>query len=132
MPDPDLDRALSRVVADYVAAWNSADESDRRALLERSFAADGRYLDPAARIEGREALVGHARQFATRWPGAVIEQTSAVDVHRDGACFTWRVRGPDGGTVHEGIDVVIAGPDGRLREVRGFFGAYRSPYPRPR
>ena len=124
---------LATVVADYVAAWNCADEADRRALLQRSFAVDGRYADPGVRIEGREALVGHARRFATRCPGAVIELTSAVDAHGDAACFTWRVAGPDGGPVHEGIDVVVAGPDGRLQEVRGFFGAYRSPHAaRPR
>lgn len=118
---------LEQVVADYVAAWNTADETARRHLLERSFAADGRYTDPSARVVGREALVAHSRRYAERAPGSSITVTSAVDVQGDVACFTWHVTGPDGAVTVEGIDVVTAAPDGRLRDVRGFFGAYRAP-----
>lgn len=122
--------SLERAVDAYVAAWNTADEAARRALLERAFAADGSYADPSARIEGREALVVHSRRYAQRAPGSSIAVTSGIAAHGDVACFTWRVMGPDGGTTAEGIDFVTAGPDGRLREVRGFFGAYRAPQPR--
>lgn len=66
-----------------------------------------------------------------RWPGASIGLTSEIDIHDGAACFTWRVTGPDGGALHEGIDFVLAGADGRLREVRGFFGPYRAPYRAP-
>lgn len=121
------DWSLEQVVLAYVAAWNTADVAARRDLLERCFAADGTYTDPAAMVEGREALTAHARRFAERWPGSSIAVTSRVDAHDGVACFTWRLAGPDGATVREGIDFVTAGADGRLREVRGFFGAYRAP-----
>ncbi|MGI8680427.1 MAG: hypothetical protein ACR2LX_17435 [Jatrophihabitans sp.] len=53
--------------------------------------------------------------------------TSPIDAHGGGGCFTWRLVGPDGATLREGIDFVAAAADGRLGEVRGFFGAYRAP-----
>lgn len=118
---------LARTVHAYVAAWNTPDDAARRRLMEESFAADGRYLDPAATVLGRDALVAHAGLFAQRWPGAVIELTSDVDEHSGSACFTWRVVGPDGATLREGLDVVSADTDGRLHQVIGFFGGYRSP-----
>ena len=120
---------LEEAVVAYVTAWNTADEQTRRDLLERSFADDGTYTDPSARVVGREALVVHSRRFAERLPGSSIAVTSAVAARDGVACFTWRVTGPGGETLREGIDFVVAGPDGRLREVRGFFGAYRAPGP---
>jgi hypothetical protein len=116
---------LEQAVVAYVAAWNTADERARRNLLERSFSSDGTYADPQATVVGREALVAHSRRFAQDLPGSSIVLTSAIDVHGAFACFTWRAVGPNGATLREGIDFVTAGPDGRLREVRGFFGAYR-------
>lgn len=123
--------SVEDTIRTYVAAWNAADDDARRDLLARSFAADGIYVDPAARVRGRAALAVHARGFAARWPGATVEVTSRIDVHGDVACFTWRVTGPDGTALREGIDFVTAGADGLLREVRGFFGPYRAPHPTP-
>lgn len=118
---------LARSVADFVAAWNTADEARRRALLEASFAADGTYVDPAVRLVGRAALEAHCARLAAERPGAVIVATSAVDEHGGGGCFTWRVVGPDGTTLREGLDVVATDATGRLARVVGFFGDYRSP-----
>jgi ketosteroid isomerase-like protein len=125
------DSALADVVRAYVAAWNTPDLAAREELLQRSFAADGSYADPAATVAGREALVVHARRFAQRWPAAVITLTSGIDSHGAVACFTWRLADADGDVLREGIDFVRAGEDGRITEVRGFFGAYRSPSPVP-
>ncbi|WP_300007008.1 nuclear transport factor 2 family protein [Pseudonocardia sp.] len=122
------DTDLVRAVRAYVAAWNTADDGARRRLLAESFAEDGCYLDPSAAVVGREALIAHTRAFGQRWPGAVIELTSGIDEHSGSACFTWRVRGPGGETLHEGLDVVSADTDGRLCQVIGFFGGYRSPH----
>lgn len=119
---------LEQAVRAYVAAWNTADEAARRDLLGRCFAADGRYVDPAAQVHGRDALLDHARRFADRWPGSSIALTSGVDEHNGVGCFTWRVVGPDGETLRDGIDYVAVDGDGRLNEVRGFFGSYRSPH----
>lgn len=119
--------SLEQAVLAYVDAWNAADDAVRRDLLERSFAADGTYHDPASAVVGREALIAHTRLLAQRRPGSTVSVTSRIDVHDGVGCFTWRVAGPDGATLREGIDFVASGADGRLREVRGFFGTYRAP-----
>ncbi len=105
------DDDLVRTVLAYVAAWNTEAEADRRELLERAFATDGIYVDPGARVLGRDALVVHSRRYAERLPGAGIALTSGIDVHDGRACFTWRATGPDGATIREGIDFVTAGAD---------------------
>ncbi|MEJ7755939.1 MAG: N-acetylmuramoyl-L-alanine amidase [Nocardioidaceae bacterium] len=50
------EQTLEQSVLAYVAAWNTTDSTARRELLERSFAADGTYTDPAASVVGRVAL----------------------------------------------------------------------------
>lgn len=120
---------LVRAVRAYVAAWNTPDDAARRRLLEEAFAEDGCYLDPVATVVGREALVVHARRFAQRRPGAIIALTSGIAEHSGSACFTWRVIGPDGAALREGIDFVSVDAEGRLCRVIGFFGEYRSPHP---
>lgn len=107
---------------DYVAAWNEPEEGARRELLAHSWADDGTYCDPSVHLEGREALVHHARKFAQRWPGARIEFTSGMDEHHGFIRFTWRVAGADGATLRRGTDFGIVGPDGRLTGIVGFFG----------
>lgn len=63
----------------YVTAWNTADESARRDLPERAFAADGTYADPSARVVGRAALVAHSRRYAEHTPGPSVAVTSPVE-----------------------------------------------------
>ena len=116
-----MNDALS-VVRTYIDAWNEPDEAARRELLHRSWAGDGVYTDPLARVEGREALVHHARKFAERWPGARIVMTSGVDEHHGFVRFTWRLVSPGGEALRDGTDFAELCPDGRLRRIVGFFG----------
>jgi SnoaL-like protein len=111
-------------VAAYAAAWNEPDVQARRALLERSWAADGVYCDPTARVEGREALVGHIGGFHAQRPGHRIEMASGVDEHDGLLRFAWRMVGPDGSGVLEGMDFGELAGDGRLKLIVGFFGPF--------
>src|SRR5215831_17978042 len=52
MAEPDA------IIADYVAAWNATQPTERRALLERSVSADVRVTEPPADLEGVAALEG--------------------------------------------------------------------------
>jgi hypothetical protein len=83
------------------------------------------------RLEGREALVAHMAGFHERRPGHTLELTSAVDEHDGWLRFGWRLLGPDGAPVLEGMDVGTLGADGRLTRIVGFFGPF-APAGRPR
>jgi SnoaL-like domain len=110
------------VVAAYGAAWNEPDEATRRACLERSWAEDGVYCDPTARAEGREALVAHIGRFLAERRGHRIEVASGVDAYGSQLRFAWRMRGPDGEVLLEGLDFGELDDSGRLKRIVGFFG----------
>jgi hypothetical protein len=40
----------------YLAMWNESDPSRRARLIERAWAADGRYVDPMLEAEGHQAI----------------------------------------------------------------------------
>lgn len=121
------DGDVGAIVRTYVDAWNTGDETARRRLLERSWAAGGTYTDPAVDLAGIDELARHAAAFGQRWPGATIVLTSGVDRHHDVIRFGWRVAGPDGATLREGVDFAEVAPDGRLVRVVGFFGPLPPP-----
>ncbi|WP_123809323.1 nuclear transport factor 2 family protein [Kyrpidia tusciae] len=115
---------VRRTVHTCISAWNEADETTKQRLFEQSWVEDGTYTDPSVHVEGRDALMRHSQNFAVRWPGAEVVLTSGIVLHHGMVCFTWRVVGPDGRTLREGIDVGELAADGRLRRVVGFFGPF--------
>ena len=114
----------AEVVATYGAAWAEPDESKRRELLERAWADDGVYMDPSARVEGRDAFVLHIGGFRQTFPGHRIDVTSGVDAYGDNIRFAWRMVGPDDAQVMEGVDFGTLAPDGRIASITGFFGPW--------
>ena len=115
--------AVEAVTA-YAAAWAEPDEDSRRALLEKSWADDGVYMDPTARVEGREALVKHIGGFLAQMGEARLERSSGVEVHHDVLRFEWRIVAADGSVVAAGFDYGETAPDGRLKRIVGFFGPF--------
>ena len=108
------------VVKRYLAAWNETDPGRRRAAVEEVFAADVRYVDPLAAVEGHAALDGLIGAVQGQFPGLVFSPGGPVDGHHDQARFTWHL-GPAGEEpVVVGFDVAELGPDGRIRTVLGF------------
>jgi hypothetical protein len=118
----------STIVDAYFAMWNETDPARRRAAIERAWTADATYLDPmfeAAGADGLDALVTGVHQ---QYPGHRFRLTDPVDVHHDRARWGWEFVSPDGGTtVVAGVDFAVLAPDGRLRQVTGFFKAPASP-----
>jgi SnoaL-like domain len=112
------------IVTAYAAAWNEQGEDARRSLLERSWTDDGVYCDPSGRAEGRAALVRHIGGFHARMPGNRIELTSGVDEHDGLLRFSWRMLGPDGVVLLDGMDFGELDGDGRLKRIVGFFGPF--------
>lgn len=113
----------TEAVVTYGAAWNETDDTKRAALLEKAWAADGVYLDPTGRAEGRDAFAAHIGGFHSMMPGHTINLTSGVDEHDRVFRFAWVMRNADG-DVLEGIDFGELADDGRISRIVGFFGPW--------
>lgn len=114
--------ATKDIIQAYMAAWNEADEGKRRELLAKAWADGATYTDPMAHAAGIDEVVALVSQFQSQMPGATIVQTSGVDEHHERLRFGWAMKGPDGSTRMEGIDVGELAGDGRIKSITGFFG----------
>ena len=113
----------AEAVATYGATWNEPDAQQRLALLTKSWADDGVYMDPTGRAEGRDALVAHIGGFQAMMPGHTIDMISGVDARDNLFRFAWVMRK---GTedIIEGMDYGEFAPDGRVSKIVGFFGPF--------
>ena len=113
---------INSVVEGYFAMWNEVDATRRREVIATTWAQEGRYTDPLAAAEGADALDRRVAGVSERFPGHRYRLTSTVDMHHDRARWDWDLIGADGGApVVKGVDFAMLAPDGRLREVAGFF-----------
>jgi hypothetical protein len=115
-------RDLTATVDAYFAMWNEADVAKRAKQIEKAWAADGRYVDPARDAQGHDGLNEMVEAARPHFPEHSVRRTSGIDAHHDQLRFSWEVVGPDGSVPVAGIDVGVLAPDGRLRQITGFFG----------
>jgi SnoaL-like protein len=108
------------VVERYLAAWNETDAAARRAAIDELFAADVRYVDPLAEVEGRDALHGLIGAVHQQFPGFVFTAGGPVDAHHAQARFTWNLGVPGEEPPVIGFDVAELDADGRIQRVLGF------------
>jgi hypothetical protein len=118
-----MDQAMQQALRAYVAAWNEGDKVKRDELLERSFAADGEYVDSIGRAAGREELSARIGQFLARYPSATVAVDSGIDEHHRYARFAWVARAGDGDVIVLGVDFAAFAADGLVRRIVGFSGA---------
>ena len=120
----DVNAALppSAVVESYFAKWNETDPNCRRQAIEAAWTPDARYVDPLFSADGAAGLEALVVGVHERFPGHRFRLTGGIDVHHDRARRGWELCGPAGGSpVAAGVDFALLAPDGRLREVTGFF-----------
>jgi hypothetical protein len=111
---------ITEVVTRYLAAWNEKEPAARRAIVDATWAADGRYVDPLVEAVGRDAIDATIAAVAGQFPGLVFTLAGPVDEHHDVARFTWHL-GPAGGdAVVVGFDVVAVNDEGLISTVHGF------------
>ncbi len=112
----------TRIVTQYMAAWNEADPAARDDLLHQCWADGGVYVDPNVELDGREALSQHIAKVQAARPGARLEFMSGVELHHNVVRFLWRLVRADGTHGDTSIDFGEFGSDGRLVKIIGFFG----------
>jgi hypothetical protein len=105
----------------YLAMWNETDGERRRAIIGRTWTAEGSYVDPLLEASGATALDGMVAGVHDQFPGHRFRRTSGIDVHHDRLRFGWELVAPDGSVTVAGVDVgQLAGS--RLQAIIGFFG----------
>lgn len=117
----------SDVMTAYMDAWNETDSGKRTELLQRCWSDAGRYTDPMADVQGREALSEVIDGFHKQMPGASIITSTALDQHHNRVRFGWKLLMPDGSERMEGIDIAVLADDGRLESITGFWGVNPPP-----
>jgi hypothetical protein len=112
--------SVTALVDTYIALWNETDPARRRSLVEQTFTADGRYLDPLMEgqgIDGIDAMVAAAQ---AQFPGTRFELHAPPDAHHDRVRFAWQLKPAAGGeALATGLDFGVL-DDGRFASVTGF------------
>jgi hypothetical protein len=104
----------------YIEAWNETDPALRRRLIETTWTAEGRYVDPLVDAQGHDAIDATIAAAQAQFPGLTFTLAGPVDAHHDQARFTWELAQADGEPLVVGFDVAERDAGGRLRLVLGF------------
>ncbi|MDG4826804.1 nuclear transport factor 2 family protein [Asanoa sp. WMMD1127] len=104
----------------YIAVWNQTDPVKRRADIEALWAPGGRYVDPLASAEGRDAIDATIAAVQNQFPGMVFTLSGPIDGHHNQVRFAWEL-GPAGAEAPiAGFDVATTDDNGQLDQVLGF------------
>ncbi len=115
---------INETVANYIAAWNETDPERRRAMVARTWADDGRYLDAHREGEGQAAIDAMIGATQGRFAGYRFRLSSGIEAHHDRVRFSWTAGGTaEAPLFFAGTDFATFGPDGRFRMVTGFTDA---------
>jgi hypothetical protein len=104
----------------YLACWNETDSDARRALITKTWADDGSYVDPLVDAHGHDAIEAAIAATQGQFPGHVFTLAGRVDTHHDVARFSWGLGREGDDPLVIGSDVAAVGADGRLTHVVGF------------
>jgi hypothetical protein len=105
----------------YLAMWNETDPDRRRTIIGRTWADDGRYLDPLLEADGAPALDQMVAGVHEQLPCHRFRRTSGIDVHHNRLRFASELVAPAGAVTVAGVDIGEMDGD-RLKAITGFFG----------
>jgi len=104
----------------YLASWNETDADARQASIEQLWAADGRYTDPLADVQGLKQIDATIAAVQAQFPSFHFRLAGPVDGHGNQCRFSWEL-GPDGAEAPVvGFDVAVLTPEGKVQTVLGF------------
>lgn len=104
----------------YIEMWNETDPARRRAIIARTWAEDGRYVDPLQSGDGPAGIDAMVQALQERFPGHRFRRTSDVDAHNGAVRFSWEMAPEDGEALAAGVDFGLLAEDGRLHTLTGF------------
>jgi len=104
----------------YLALWNEADDSRRRAALAEGWTPDARYADPIMTGEGRDGIAAMIAGARAQFPGHGFALRGTADGHGPFVRFSWSLAPEGGAPVAGGTDVMTLDADGRIENVVGF------------
>jgi hypothetical protein len=108
-----------QVIDQYIATWNETDPGRRRALIERTWTADGSYLDSLMGGEGHDGIDAMIAALQTQFPGYRFRRIGELDAHHDRVRFAWELGPEEGSAVAGGVDFGVVSA-GRLQSITGF------------
>jgi hypothetical protein len=112
---------IREVVDGYFAMWNETDPTRRREVIEATWTPDASYVDPTFDAQGPDTLDAMVAGVHEQFPGHRSIRPGPL-LSTMTARWGWELAGPDASsTVVSGVDFAVLAPDGRLREVAGFF-----------
>lgn len=112
---------VEATVEGYIASWNATDASERRALIDRTWTADGSYVDPVMQGSGPTEIDAMLAGVQERFPAHEMRLAGPVDKHHDRIRFAWALYAPEGNAPFiAGVDFGTVDGDGRLRSITGF------------
>ncbi|MFT3772712.1 MAG: nuclear transport factor 2 family protein [Minicystis sp.] len=121
--------AMTDLVNRYIALWNETADAPRRALIEKTWTASARYVDPLMEGEGHEGIDAMIRAVHARFPDHRFSLVGAVDHHKRFVRFSWHLAAPGGPAIAGGTDFATIADDGRLETVTGFLDAVNGAKP---
>ena len=111
---------MNDVINRYLDCWNQTDSEARRKLIDDTWAAGARYIDPIAEAHGHDAIDATIAAVQQQFPGMVFTLAGPIDAHHRQARFTWGL-GPAGAEpLVVGFDVAVTDEDDKIVTVLGF------------
>lgn len=104
-------KALKELIRQHIAAWNNTDETSRKAAIATLYHAEAKLADPEGKYKGHEELNTAIAAFQAKFPGAIITLHDKIDIHHNGAYYTWELGVPDNPPLATGTDFVLLKDD---------------------
>lgn len=100
--------------ANLLEVFNERDETRRRAAIERTYAADVRWIDAEGETVGRDALDVKCVALQAGLGPLQFEAAGPIHALQGFGYLGWRLVDPDGQTAMAGLDVALI-EDGLIR-----------------
>jgi hypothetical protein len=114
------------MIATFAAAWNTADDAERLALLAGCCQPDAVFAAPQGQVTGIDAMSAGIGEFRRAFPAADVA-FGVPDGYGQFARVSWVTRWNDGRADLAGEDFASFGADGRIHLLVSFDGTAALP-----